>query len=79
MINNINNTDTDYIYQGFVSKFLEQLKAWNESDKPLSLDKIPTRQEQLPRNKWGLPRIAYYGGFTPWTNIPIANKNGGTI
>lgn len=30
-------------------------------------------------NRYGISRIRYFGGFTPWTNIPINEKNGGNI
>ena len=47
--------------------------------KKKNIERLPSRQDRLPRNKYGIPRIAYYAGFTPWTNTPIANKHGGNI
>ena len=69
----------NYIYPGSSISLGEQLRNIGNMYKRSNIEKIPSRQEKLPRNKYGVPRIAYYAGFTPWTNIPIANKNGGNI
>ena len=68
---------------------MTSLINWNNyiySNKRLSLlDHINRfRQRQLTdflklTNKNGMSRINFYGGFTPWTNTPIAERNGGNI
>lgn len=79
-MNNTSNINwNNYLYRGTAIPFVEQLKTLSNTYKQNRLSNIPTRNEQLPRNRYGTPRFAYYGGFTPWTNIPIANKNGGNI
>lgn len=79
MNDTVNNNVPRFIYYKLEPAFVEQLKKFSEKVRKPELEKIPSKQEQLPRNTWGIPRIAYYGGFTPWTNIPIANKNGGIV
>ena len=79
-MNNMSNIDwNNYLYKGNAIPLIEQLHNIRNMYKDSSLSKIPSKQERLPRNKWGVPRIAYYGGFTTWTNTPVANKNGGNI
>ena len=68
-----------YIYRGSTTPLVEQLQNIGNMYKKKNIEKLPSRQASLPRNKYGIPRIAYYAGFTPWTNTPIANKNGGNI
>ena len=62
----------NYLYEGNGHSFLEELKKYNQNRVSSNMNKIPT-------NKYGMSRIRYYGGFTPWTNIPIVEKDGGNI
>lgn len=79
-MNNALNIDwNNYLYKGNAPSLVEQLRNIRNMYRQTSLSKIPSKQERLPRNNYGVPRIAYYGGFTTQTNIPVANKNGGNI
>ena len=68
-----------YMYPGHTVSLVEQLRNFRNIYRKNNIEKVPSNQKQLPRNKNGVTRIAYYAGFTPWTNTPIANKNGGNI
>lgn len=61
-----------YLYQGTAAPLIEQLRKTRDIYKRNNI-------ENLPKNRYGISRISYYAGFVPWTNIPIANKNGGHI
>lgn len=64
----------NYLYKGTERSLIELL---NER-KQRNMNNIPI--QSFPQtNRYGMARIRYYGGFTPWTNIPIAEKNGGNI
>lgn len=79
-MNKLSNINwNNYLYKGNAQPLIDQLRSIKNMYRNKNLEKIPSRQEVLPRNNYGIPRVAYYGGFTPWTNIPIANKNGGNI
>lgn len=79
-MNNYSNIDwNNYLYKGNAPLLIEQLRNIGNMYRKHTMDNVPSRQDRLPRNKRGITRIAYYGGFTPWTNDPIANKNGGNI
>lgn len=70
---------SNYLYKGNAITFGEQLANIGKTYRKSSMERVPSRQEVLPKNRFGIPRITYYAGFTPWTNTPIANKNGGII
>lgn len=61
----------NYLYTGNEYSLLDELKKFRQ-----------TRLSNIPKtatNRYGMARVRYYGGFTPWTNIPITEKNGGNI
>ena len=61
----------DYLYTGNGYSLLDELKKFRQ-----------TRLSNIPKtstNRYGIARIRHYGGFTPWTNVPIIEKNGGNI
>lgn len=61
----------NYLYPGKSSPLIEELKKFKQN----RLSNIP----KIPTNRYGMSRIRYFGGFTPWTNIPIVEKYGGNI
>lgn len=62
----------NYLYSGNGYSLIDELDKF----KQIRLASIP---QNSAINKYGMSRIRYYGGFTPWTNIPIAEKHGGNI
>lgn len=68
-----------YVYKGSSVPLIEQLRKLSTMYKKNTIEGFSSRQKALPRNKYGIPRITYYAGFTPWTNTPVANRNGGNI
>lgn len=62
----------NYLYPGNGYSLLDELKKL----KQINLSSVP---KAPANNRYGMARIRYYGGFTPWTNIPIVEKDGGNI
>ena len=62
----------NYLYHRNGSYLIDELRKFKETN----FVNIPTKPAN---NKYGMARIRYYGGFTPWTNIPIIEKDGGNI
>lgn len=61
----------NYLYPGNGYSLFDELKKLKQN----RLSDIPKN----PINRYGMARIRYYGGFVPWTNNPIAEKDGGNI
>lgn len=64
----------NYLYQGNGYSLYDELKRIKRTN----MNNIPIKSF-LPTNKYGMTRIRYFGGFTPWTNFPINERNGGNI
>lgn len=79
MDNSYNIDWNNYLYKGNLSGFIEQLNKTGKRYKSSNLENIPSKNSMISRNSHGIPRFIFYGGFTPWTNLPISNKNGGNI
>lgn len=62
----------NYLYRKNGSSLIDELRKFKQTN----LTNIPTKPTN---NRYGMARIRYYGGFIPWTNIPIIEKDGGNI
>ena len=63
-----------YLYEGNGYSLIDTLRE----RKQRNMNNIPTQSFPLT-NRYGMARIRYFWGFTPWINIPINEKNGGNI
>lgn len=53
------------MYKGSSVPLIEQLRKLSTMYKKNTIEGLSSRQKALPRNKYGIPRITYYAGFTP--------------
>lgn len=74
---NINGNSN--LYSNAFPRFTKWLNKTFKDYRNSNLEKIPSRNKSIPRNNNGVSRFIFYGGFTPWTNTPISNKDGGNI